>query len=66
MAKVKAFEHSCGGYYAAREKDDGFHRAPPHCVVTGWGRCWDTPALALRAHRGELPSGARPDGRSSR
>jgi hypothetical protein len=46
---IKAYQHSCGGYYASVEDDDGFHHAPAFCVRGGWGRCYDTPAQALQA-----------------
>ena len=44
---MKAYMHSCGGWYAAEEDEEGFHHAPPFCV--DGGRCYDTPARALRA-----------------
>lgn len=58
---IRAYQHSCGGWYVARERSDGFHRQPPHCVCSGWGRCYDSADVALSVHRGDL-DGSRPDG----
>jgi hypothetical protein len=58
---VRSYEHSCGGWYAAVEDADGFHRQPAHCVVTGWGTCYDTPEIALAVARGDR-EGDAPDG----
>jgi len=62
---VQAYQHSCGGWYAAAENADGFHGAPAHCVCGGWATCWDSPEIALRMEPG-MRYGYRPDGISDR
>lgn len=56
---VRAYEHSCGGYYTAYEREDGSHWQPTHCVCRGV--CYDSPEVALAVGLGEL-TGHRPDG----
>ena len=51
MTIVKAFQHSCGGWYAAEENEAGFHGQPEYCV--GQGRCYNTPYTALHQARCE-------------
>lgn len=58
---MRAYQHSCGGYYTAREREDGSHHQPAHCVVFGWGECYDSPEIALDVARGHL-TGDHPGG----
>jgi len=51
---VRAYRHACGGWYVTYDDVDGNHRQPYHCVVPGYGRCYETAAIAWSVHRGDV------------